>query len=302
MSLHNQAAYISTLVEKAGFPPGVLNMISGSGSPAGSSLASHMDVRCLSFTGSSQTGQKIQSAASASNMKHLHLELGGKSPSLVFPDADLPAAAGQTASSLTFMSGQSCITNSRIYVQESIADAFILMFKKAFAAAQLGNPLDPNTSRGPQIDRPQHDRIRAYIEVGQQDGTVTLGGGAGPGLAIEPTVVEDVPEKSQLMQEEVFGPVVVINRFKDETEVIQRANQSEYGLYASVFTKDIDRAMRVSKLLEAGTVAVNCTSPTMAMDMPFGGYKTSGVGREGYMHSMENFLETKAILMRVSPS
>lgn len=275
-------------------------MISGHGSPAGSALASHMDVRCLSFTGSSLTGQKIQTAAAASNMKHLHLELGGKSPSLIFQDADLQAAASQTAFSLIFMSGQSCITNSRIYVQNAVVDKFIALFKDAFSSAKTGNPADPSTSRGPQIDQPQHDRIKSYITIGQKDGTVTLGGGAGPGLFIEPTVVEDVAETSQLMQEEVFGPVVAINRFEDEAEVIERANHSEFGLYASVFTKDIDRAMRVSKLLESGTVAINCTSPTMAMDMPFGGYKTSGIGREGYMHSMENFLETKTILMRVN--
>lgn len=274
-------------------------MISGYGSPAGSSLASHIQVRCISFTGSPQTGQKIQAAAAASNMKHVHLELGGKSPCLVFHDADIQAAAEQTATSLTFLSGQSCITNSRIYVQDSVADEFIALFKSAFSSARAGNPLDATVSRGPQIDEQQHDRIKSYIEIGQRDGTLTLGGGSGPGLFIEPTVVEDVTETSPLMQEEVFGPVVAINRFHTEAEAIDRANQSEFGLYASVFTRDLDRAMRVSKLLEAGTVAVNCTSPTMAMDMPFGGYKTSGVGREGYLHSLDNFLETKSILMRI---
>ncbi|KAI9926161.1 hypothetical protein ASPWEDRAFT_174884 [Aspergillus wentii DTO 134E9] len=293
------ATHLATLVGKAGFPPGVLNMISGYGSPAGSSLAAHMQVRCLSFTGSPQTGQKIQTAAAASNMKHVHLELGGKSPSLIFHDADIQAAAEQTAMSLTFLSGQSCITNSRIYIEESVSDTFIPLFKKAFSSSNAGNPLDPTVSRGPQIDEQQQDRIKAYIDIGRQDGTLTMGGGSGPGLFVEPTIIEDVAETSQLMREEVFGPIVTINRFKTESEAVDRANQSEFGLYASVFTKDIDRAMRVSKLLEAGTVAINCTSPTMAMDMPFGGYKTSGVGREGYMHSLDNFLETKSILMRV---
>ncbi|KAJ5738994.1 hypothetical protein N7533_011778 [Penicillium manginii] len=293
------ATFLATLVAKAGFPSGVLNMISGYGSPAGSSLASHLQVRCLSFTGSPQTGQKIQAAAAASNMKHVHLELGGKSPSLVFHDADIQAAAEQTATSLTFLSGQSCIANSRIYIQDSVADEFIALFKSAFSSARAGNPLDAAVSRGPQIDEQQHDRIKSYIEIGQRDGTLTLGGGSGPGLFIEPTVIEDITETSPLMQEEVFGPVVAINRFHTEAEAINYANQSEFGLYASVFTRDLDRAVRVSKLLEAGTVAVNCTSPTMAMDMPFGGYKTSGVGREGYLHSLDNFLETKSILMRI---
>lgn len=276
-------------------------MISGQGTPAGSSLASHMQVRCLSFTGSSQTGQKISAAAAASNMKHLHLELGGKTPALIFPDADIQAAAEQTASSLTFLSGQSCITNSRIYVEESIVDEFIRLFKRAFSSSRDGNPLDAITTRGPQIDEQQHNRIKSYLDIGNQEGTLTMGGGSGPGLFIQPTIIEDISESSQLMQDEVFGPVVAINRFKMESEVIGRANQCEYGLYASIFTKDINRAMRVSKLLEAGTVAINCTSPTMAMDMPFGGYKSSGVGREGYMRSLDNFLETKSILMRLSP-
>ncbi|KAE8414983.1 aldehyde dehydrogenase domain-containing protein [Aspergillus pseudocaelatus] len=295
------AAYLATLVEKAGFPPGVLNMISGFGMPAGSALASHMDVRCLSFTGSSSTGQKIQAAAASSNMKHVHLELGGKSPALIFHDADLQAAAEQTAFSLSFLSGQSCMTNSRIYVEESVAEEFLALFKKAFASSHSGNPLDPATTHGPQIDEHQCSRIRSYIDIGRQDGILSMGGDSGPGLFVQRTIFEGVPEDSRLMQEEVFGPVVVINRFGNESEAIERANRCEFGLYASVFTKDINRALRVSTALEAGTVAINCASPSMAMDMPFGGWKMSGVGREGYLHSMENFLETKTILMRVKP-
>ncbi|KAE8153438.1 aldehyde dehydrogenase domain-containing protein [Aspergillus avenaceus] len=295
------AAYLATLVEKAGFPPGVLNMISGFGTPTGSALASHMDVRCLSFTGSTSTGQKIQTAAANSNMKHVHLELGGKSPALIFHDADLQAAAQQTAFSLSFLSGQSCMTNSRIYVEESVADEFLALFKKAFASSRTGNPLDPATTHGPQIDEDQCRRIKSYIDIGRQDGTLSMGGDAGPGLFVQRTIFEGVPGDSRLMQEEVFGPVVVVTRFSNEAEVIEQANRCEFGLYASVFTRDIDRAMRVSTALEAGTVAINCTSPTVAMDMPFGGWKMSGVGREGYLHSMENYLETKTILMRVRP-
>ncbi|PLB46580.1 aldehyde dehydrogenase [Aspergillus steynii IBT 23096] len=295
------ALFLATLADKARFPPGVLNMISGFGTPAGSALASHMEVRCLSFTGSSATGQKIQIAALNSNMKHLHLELGGKSPALIFHDADLQAAAEQTAASLTFMTGQSCITNSRIYVEESVADKFIGLFKKAFTSSHLGNPLDPDTTHGPQIDTVQCDRVQSYIKIGCNDGTLLTGGRAGPGCFVEPTMFENVPEDSPLMQEEVFGPVVVINRFGSESEAIDCANRSEFGLYSSVFTGNMDRAMRVARNLEAGTVAINCTSPTLAMDMPFGGWKRSGLGREGYMDSLENFLENKTVLMHISP-
>ncbi|KAL4896679.1 aldehyde dehydrogenase domain-containing protein [Aspergillus ambiguus] len=289
------------LIEKAGFPPGVVNIISGFGSPAGNALSLHMDVRCLSFTGSSFTGQKIQAAAATSNMKHVHMELGGKSPAIIFDDADLESAAQQTQFSIQILSGQTCMANSRIYVQEPVAEKFLAIFKEKFGTnARLGDPLDENTSHGPQVDGTQYKRVKSYLEIGEKDGKLTLGGDGGDGYFVKPTVFENVPEDSRIMKEEVFGPVVVINTFKTEEEVIEKANCTEFGLYASVFTKNIDRAVRTSKLLEAGTVGVNCTSPTISPDMPFGGYKMSGVGREGYMHSLDNYLETKTILIRTS--
>ncbi|KAL4810744.1 aldehyde dehydrogenase domain-containing protein [Aspergillus unguis] len=295
------SALAARLIEKVGFPPGVVNVISGFGTPTGSTLASHMDVRCLSFTGSSFTGQKIQQAAAASNMKVVHMELGGKSPAIIFDDADLESAATQTQFSVQFLSGQTCMANSRIYVQESVAEKFLALFKDNFGgAAVLGNPLEPSTSHGPQVDELQYERVKSYLAIGEKDGQLSMGGDAQDGLFIKPTVFENVPEESRIVKEEVFGPVVVINTFKTEDEVIEKANASEFGLYASVFTKDIERAVRASKLLEAGTVGVNCTSPTVAKDMPFGGYKMSGIGREGYLHSLDNFLETKTVLIKMS--
>ncbi|KAL4881270.1 Aldehyde/histidinol dehydrogenase [Aspergillus karnatakaensis] len=267
-----------------GFPPGVINVVSGFGTPTGSALASHMDVRCLSFTGSSFTGQKIQTAAAASNMKVVHMELGGKSPALIFDDADL----------------KTCMANSRIYVQETVAEKFLALFKDKYGAATLGNPLEPGTSHGPQVDGMQYERVKSYLAIGEKDGKLSMGGDGDDGYFIKPTVFQDVPEDSRLVKEEVFGPVVVINTFKREEEAIEKANASELGLYASVFTKDLDRAVRTSKLLEAGTVGVNCTSPSTAKDMPFGGYKMSGIGREGFMHSLDSFLETKTILIKMS--
>ncbi|KAL4939847.1 hypothetical protein BDV06DRAFT_230798 [Aspergillus oleicola] len=295
------SALAARLIEKVGFPPGVVNVISGFGTPAGSTLASHMDVRCLSFTGSSFTGQKIQTAAAESNMKVVHLELGGKSPALIFDDAHLESAAQQTSLSIQIFSGQTCMANSRVYVQETVAEKFLALFKENFGAgAILGNPLEPSTSHGPQVDQLQYDRVKSYLAIGEKEGKMSMGGDAENGLFIKPTVFENVPEDARIVKEEIFGPVVVINTFKTEEEAIEKANATEFGLYASVFTKDIDRAMRASKSLEAGTVGVNCTSPFKLNDLPFGGYKMSGIGREGYMHSLDAFLETKTIIIRAS--
>ncbi|KAF5864161.1 hypothetical protein ETB97_008367 [Aspergillus alliaceus] len=293
------SAFMAKLIAEAGFPPGVINILSGLGTPAGSALASHMDVRCLSFTGSSATGRKIQIAAAKSNMKVVHMELGGKSPAIIFEDADIEKAAEKTQFSIQLGSGQTCVANSRIYVQESVADKFLAVFKEKFGAARIGNPLDPTTTHGPQADNIQYERVKSYLEIGEKEAKLTMGGDAGNGF-IKPTVFENVPEDSRLMKEEVFGPVVAINTFKTEEEAIERANNSEFGLYASVFTKDIDRAVRLSKLLEAGTVGVNCTSPTIVKDMPFGGYKQSGIGREGILEGLDNFLQTKAVLISTS--
>ncbi|KAE8383670.1 aldehyde dehydrogenase domain-containing protein [Aspergillus bertholletiae] len=294
------SAFLAKLVAEAGFPPGVFNLISGFGNPAGSALASHMDVRCLSFTGSTATGQKIQIAAAKSNMKVVHMELGGKSPAIIFDDADIEDAAEKTRFSIHFTSGQTCFANSRIYVQESVADKFIATFKERFgAAARMGNPLEPTTNHGPQADKVQYERVKSYLEIGEKEGKLTMGGDGGNGF-IKPTVFENLPDDSRIMKEEVFGPVVTINTFKTEEEAIERANASEFGLYASVFTKDIDRAVRLSKLLEAGTVGVNCTSPTIVRDMPFGGYKQSGLGREGLLSGLDSYLETKTVLISTS--
>lgn len=296
-----QSIYAAKLVAKAGFPPGVVNILAGFGSTTGEAIASHMSIRCISFTGSSLTGQKIQAAAAKSNMKHVHMDLGGgKSPAIIFEDADLESAAAQTQFGIQFNSGQVCIANSRIYVHESIAETFTQLFREMFAAVKSGDPLDPTTSHGPQIDAVHYNRVKEYLAIGEKDGTCTLGGDANNGYFVNPTVFEHVPEDSRLMREEIFGPVVAINTFKTEAEVIEKANNTEFGLYASVFTKDIDRAVRLSKALEAGVVGVNCTSPTNAKDGAFGGFKMSGTGREGLLYGMDNFLETKSILIKTA--
>jgi len=297
------SARIGHFIKEAGFPPGVINIVTGFGNVSGSVLSHHMDVRALSFTGSTRTGRLIQQASSKSNLKTVMLELGGKSPAVVFEDADLEAAAEATQHSIQTNSGQTCMANSRVYVQDTVADKFIDLFKEKFGPVKVGDPTLKDTNHGPQADKLQYDGVLKYLEIGKKDGKLIMGGNPDSdenGYFIPPTVFTGLPEDSQMMKEEVFGPVVNINTFKTEEEVMAKANDTEYGLYAAVFTKNIDRAMRFAKGLEAGTVGVNCTSPTTAEDTPFGGYKGSGLGREGLpSYSMDNFLETKTVLIKI---
>ena len=310
------------MVQEAGFPPGVINIITGFGNVcfqltdvhetntdkpqvSGSILSHHMDVRALSFTGSGRTGRLIQAAAAKSNLKAVFLELGGKSPAVIFEDADLEKAVKETGYSGQNNSGQVCMMNSRIYVQETVFEKYLELFKEYLnTAVKMGDPLEKGVNHGPQADEIQHKTVLRYLESGKQSGTLLIGGAAPSdreGYYIQPTAFTNVPEDAQIMKEEIFGPVVNINSFKTEEEVLAKANDSEYGLYASVYTKDISRALRFAKGLEAGTVGVNCTSPTTGVnDTPFGGYKSSGTGREGEpFTSLNNFLETKSVIIKL---
>ncbi|KAI2786468.1 Retinal dehydrogenase 1 [Penicillium oxalicum] len=296
------SAKVATLIQKAGFPPGVWNIISGHGQISGNVLSHHMDIRVISFTGSGRTGRLIQEASAKSNLKNVILELGGKSPAIIFPDANLEKAVQETRHSIQFNSGQVCVANSRIYVHESIAPQFIEQFRKSFSQIKSGDPLLPETNHGPQADAIQYKQVQSYIEEGKKVGKMVLGSEPSEhtkGYFIQPTVFVETPEDSKIMKEEIFGPVVNINTFTDEDDVIARANDTEYGLYASVYTRDISRALRVAKRLESGNVGVNCTSPTAAPDMPFGGYKASGTGREGWTVSIENYLEVKTVFIKI---
>ena len=298
-------AKLAALSQEAGFPKGVINILSGHGQPSGSTLSAHMDIRLINFTGSTFTGRKIQAAAASSNLKKVVLELGGKSPAIIFEDADLTKAAGDTVASLQILMGQACIANSRVYVQDTVADKYKEAFKAIFKAAKKGDPLLPETQQGPQADEIQFERIKTFLQAAKDGkGKLELGGNAtkdesGTGYFIEPTIYSDVPEDEKTQKEEVFGPYVNINTFKTEEEAIEKANNTEYGLYASVYTKDISRAMRVAKAFESGQVGVNCTSPTFANDMPFGGYKGSGQGREGFGYSLDEYLEMKTVMIKV---
>ncbi len=259
---------VATMLSEAGFPPGVVNVLHGHGLPSGDAISRHMRIRALSFTGSVRTGRAIQKAAADSNFKHLVFELGGKSPAVIFPDADLEDAAQVTQNSIFFHSGQTCFSNSRIYVHEDVADKFIDLFKSVAAKRKLGDPLEKETTSGPQADKTQHDTVMKYLEEAKNSssGEVIETDAKMPSqhgeLFVRPTILLNHPQDSAVLQEEIFGPVVAITTFKTEEEVLQKSNDTEYGLYAAVFTKDIDRAMRIAKGFESGMVGVNCTSPT----------------------------------------
>lgn len=301
------SARCAELVKEAGFPPGVFNVLSGHGTPSGAVLASHMDVRVVTFTGSTGTGRKIQEAAAKSNLKKVILELGGKSPAVVFDDANIEKAVADTSFSIQHNSGQICMANSRIYVQKSAAPKFTEAFRKHFAAVRIGDPTNKDTNHGPQADHVQYKNVLSYIDQGKKAGAELVLGGQGKldsmkGYFIEPTIFLNTPEEAKIMKEEIFGPVISINTFETEEEAIKLANSSEFGLYASVYTRNLDRALRVAKAFESGYVSVNCTSPKLARDMPFGGYKLSGQGREGWHHSLDNFLETKTVQIELESS
>ncbi|KAF2854861.1 aldehyde dehydrogenase [Plenodomus tracheiphilus IPT5] len=299
---------LSQWISKCGFPPGVINVISGHGQVSGDALASHMKVRALSFTGSTNTGRIIHIAAAKSNLKKVIFELGGKSPALIFEDADIEQAAKETENSIMWNSGQTCMANSRIYVHESIRDKFIESFTTHARRRVLGDPTNPKTNNGPQADKTQHATVNKYIAIGKRDAesTITIDNPSSSSttnpstsLLIPPTIFLNVPATSPLTTEEIFGPVVLINTFNTESEAIRLANDTEFGLYAALYTRDLERAMRVGKKLESGMVGVNCTGPTGCWDLPFGGWKGSGLGRESLLGSLEEYMEVKSLYVRV---
>ncbi|KAK4056393.1 hypothetical protein OIO90_002536 [Microbotryomycetes sp. JL221] len=292
--------HIATLTKEAGIPDGIVSCLSGLGQ-TGALLASHMEIRKISFTGSTRTGRLIAKAAAESNLKDVALELGGKSPAIIFEDADLDRAVPACEFSIKWNSGQICMANSRIYVHKSIAEEFKTRFVQAFGQFKHGDPLSADTTMGPQADMIQGKIVQSYIDAAKAAGaTVELGGEkiGDKGNFFTPTVFSNVADDDKVNKEEVFGPVVVIHTFEDENDVIRRANDTEYGLYAAVFTQDIDRAIRVAKKLEAGTVGVNTTSPSTANELVFGGSKSSGCSREQGIESQKRWTEEKSVVIK----
>jgi aldehyde dehydrogenase (NAD+) len=295
------------LFKEAGFPDGVVNTVTGFGADVGAALVGHKDVAKIAFTGSDLSGQKIYEAA-ARDLKHVSLELGGKSPNIVFEDADIEAAVMGAISGIFAASGQTCIAGSRLLLQRSIHDRFMKRLVEVAGAAKIGDPMLPETNVGPVTTPPQYKKVLDYIAIAQGEGArCVLGGkpytgdGARGTQFVEPTIFTDVSNDMRIAQEEVFGPVLAVIPFEDEAEATRIANDVNFGLAAGVWTRDIGRAIRMSENLEAGTVWVN-TYRAVSYTSPFGGYKRSGIGRESGIESVREFLQTKSVWIATETS
>uniref|UniRef100_A0A9J7XCK8 Aldehyde dehydrogenase 1 family, member A3 n=1 Tax=Cyprinus carpio carpio TaxID=630221 RepID=A0A9J7XCK8_CYPCA len=296
------ALHVGALVKEAGFPPGVVNIVPGFGPTAGAAIASHMNIDKVAFTGSTEVGQLIKAAAAKSNLKRVTLELGGKNPCIVFADSDLQLAVEETQKGSFFNQGQACTAASRVYVEEPVYDEFVRLSVERAKNIAIGDPMEPRTSHGPQIDQHQFDKILELVDSGKKEGATLECGGCAVkdrGLFIHPTIFSDVKDHMRIAKEEIFGPVQCIMKFKTQKEVIDRANSSQYGLTAAVFTRDVHCAMSVSAALEAGTVWVNCYNALHAQ-APFGGFKMSGNGRELGEYALAEYTEVKAITIKLS--
>uniref|UniRef100_A0AAR2KYG5 Aldehyde dehydrogenase domain-containing protein n=1 Tax=Pygocentrus nattereri TaxID=42514 RepID=A0AAR2KYG5_PYGNA len=289
------------LLLAAGFPPGVVNVVPGYGPTAGHAIAHHMDIDKVAFTGSTEVGKLVQKAAGKSNLKRVTLELGGKNPNIVFADADLEHAVQEAHHGLFFNQGQCCLAGSRVFVEEPIYDEFVRLSVEKALKRVLGNPLLANVDQGPQIDRKQYDKILELIESGRREGARLECGGVPwgqKGLYIQPTVFSEVTDDMRIAKEEIFGPVQLILKFKSMEEVIQRANHSQYGLAAGVFTTDINKALTVSSAMQTGTVWVNCYN-AVSVQAPFGGFKMSGSGRELGEYCLQDYTEVKTVTVKI---
>jgi 4-guanidinobutyraldehyde dehydrogenase / NAD-dependent aldehyde dehydrogenase len=298
------ALRLAELALQAGIPPGVFNVVPGFGPEAGSPLALHMDVDCIGFTGSTRVGKQIHVMAGQSNLKRAWTELGGKSPNIVFADCpDLDRAVEAAVGSIFFNQGESCNAPSRLFVEESIKDAFLEKALKLVPDYQPGNPLDKNTVMGAIVDQVQLDNVMRYIGLGNSEGAKLLAGGslASPvagGCYVQPTIFDGVTPEMTIAREEIFGPVLSVMSFTDAADVVKQANNSVYGLQAAVWTRDINKAHGVARALRAGTVHVNSYDED-DITVPFGGFKQSGVGRDKSLHAFDKYTETKTTWIRI---
>ncbi|KAH7445972.1 hypothetical protein KP509_01G030900 [Ceratopteris richardii] len=289
------------LLYEAGLPEGVLNIISGYGHTAGAAISSHMDIDKLAFTGSTEVGKIVSQAAAASNLKPVTLELGGKSPFIIAEDANIDHAVEVAHFALFFNQGQCCCAGSRTFVHESIYDEFLEKAKARALKRVVGDPFQNGVEQGPQVSDEQFDKVLGYIKIGQEEGARLLTGGdrfGQKGYYIKPTIFADVQDGMRISREEIFGPVQAITKYKTLSEVIQRANDTTYGLAAGVFSKNIDTVNTLSRALRVGTVWVNCYDVFDAA-IPFGGYKMSGHGREKGIYSLNNYLQVKAVVTSI---
>lgn len=291
------ALYYAHLAKLAGVPDGVLNVVTGYGHTAGAAISSHMDVDSVSFTGSTDVGRLVMQAAATSNLKSVSLELGGKSPIIVFDDVDIDKASDLALLGTVYNKGEICVAGSRVFVQEGIYDKFVAKLVTKAKAWVVGDPFDPKTQQGPQVSKKQYERILWFIEQGKMEGATLLTGGKPcnkKGYYIEPTIFTDVADDMTIAKEEIFGPVMSVMKFKSVEEVIKRANGTKYGLAAGIMTNDLNIANTVSRSVKAGMVWINCYFAFDA-DMPYGGYKMSGFGRDMGLESLHKYLQVKSV-------
>lgn len=292
---------MARLAQKAGIPDGVINVVPGYGPTAGAALVAHPGVDKIAFTGELSTAKIIQKEA-AESMKRLTFELGGKSPNVIFADADLDAAIDGAHFALYFNQGQCCCAGSRLFVEQKVYDEVIDRIAEKNKATRIGDPFDPETQQGPQVDQAQFDKILKYVEYGKQDGAKCVTGGkrhGSKGYFVEPTLFANVTDDMRIAREEIFGPVMSALKFKNIDEIIKRSNDTNFGLAAAVWTRDVAKAHRYAKEVRAGTVWVNCYDVFDAA-APFGGFKESGLGRELGEAGLDNYTETKTVTVSLS--
>jgi aldehyde dehydrogenase (NAD+) len=295
------ALRLGELIIEAGFPEGVVNILPGYGPTAGGALARHMDVDKIAFTGSTEVGHLIMKASAETNLKRVTLELGGKSPNIVLADADMNEAVEGSHFGLFFNQGQCCCAGSRVFVEEKVYDEFVERSTERAKRRRVGDPMDKVTEQGPQVDNDQFNKVLSYVDAGKREGARLMCGGervGDRGYFVAPTVFADVKDEMKIAQEEIFGPVMSILKFKDMDDLIERANKTIYGLAAAVWTRDIGRAHYIANNVRAGTVWVNCFDVFDA-GAPFGGFKQSGIGRELGEYGLQQYSEIKTVTVKL---
>src|SRR5277367_2870900 len=294
------ALRLGELVLEAGIPEGVVNIITGFGETAGAAIASHPDIDKVAFTGSTEVGKLILQA-SAGNLKRVSLELGGKSPNVIFADADLESAVATSLFGFCILSGQVCCAGTRVFVQRDFQDRFVDALTRYASNVKAGDPLDATTTVGPLVSREQFNRVKGYLEAGKNEGATTAIGGearTGKGFFVDPTIFTEVKNSMKIAREEIFGPVASVIPFKDENDAVFQGNDTTYGLAAAVWTNDVSRAHKVARALKAGTVWVNCYNNIDPIS-PFGGYKQSGIGRELGKYAVDLYTQIKSVYIKL---